>query len=60
MADPITHLFKGTQTDGTVTVQSFITLCCKKHVLGLDGLGTVDPEACTCPDLESSDSGSDS
>ncbi len=48
MGEPIVHLFAGEQNDdGTVTVTSVISLCCR---VGLPtGLGTVDPDAVTCP-----------
>lgn len=44
----ITHLMKGQDNgDGTVTVQSVISLCCRVAFPG--GLGTLDPDAVTCP-----------
>lgn len=46
--EPITHLMAGhANDDGTVTVTSVITLCCK--VAFPKGLGTLDPTAVTCP-----------
>lgn len=42
------HLFPGHDNDdGTVTVTSVISLCCKTALP--TGSGTVDPSAVTCP-----------
>ncbi|WP_323986265.1 hypothetical protein [Microbacterium plantarum] len=47
MSDTTTHLMAGrSNEDGTVTVTSVITLCCK--VAFPKGMGTLDPAAVTC------------
>jgi len=50
--DKVIHLFAGRLDGDEVIVDSFITLCCHQHALGLsaDG-GTVTPEAATCPGI---------
>lgn len=48
MADEVKHLMAGHDNgDGTVTVTSIISLCCR--VAFPSGLGTLDPSAVTCP-----------
>lgn len=50
-ADKVTHLMDGRENgDGTVTVTSVITRCCR--VAFPKGLGTFDPKAVTCPSYE--------
>lgn len=36
------HLFEGHEQGGYQVIDSGITLCCHKHVLGLTGAGTVN------------------